>query len=253
MDSILDQSFSDWEILLIDDGSSDGSDKLCDKYALSPLNIQAFHQKNGGISVARNVGLSHARGEYITFIDADDILLDRDYLLLLHDAVVEQQSEMSMCGIAVFSDGEAPPLPSGNKKVMRILSGEEAFYPNAFPPNFYLDASPGKLFRQTLFKSLRYPVGRNMEDSYVMHHILYPCKKIALIDSNMYGYRVHDSSIFHATSAKDLSQDLVYGLQDRIQYFESLGRLDLAHFAEQKLLHAIMNQDILNKMKNEKR
>ena len=72
VDSILSQTFQDWELLLIDDGSTDRSGKLCDEYALKDQRIKVFHKKNGGVSSARNIGLDHAKGEWITFIDSDD-------------------------------------------------------------------------------------------------------------------------------------------------------------------------------------
>lgn len=72
LDSILNQTFSDWELLLIDDGSTDRSTELCDQYASKDQRIKVFHKKNGGVSSARNIGLSHAKGEWITFVDSDD-------------------------------------------------------------------------------------------------------------------------------------------------------------------------------------
>ena len=84
IDSVLEQSFSDFELLLIDDGSTDGSDKLCDAYAEKDCRIHVFHKKNGGASSARNVGLDNAKGEWVTFIDSDDYVLD-NYLSIGFD------------------------------------------------------------------------------------------------------------------------------------------------------------------------
>lgn len=241
LNSVLEQSFTDWEMILIDDGSTDGSGELCDQYATFSNRICVIHHKNAGLSVARNMGLDHASGEYIAMIDSDDILLDSDYLSLLYNAALINQAEIVMCGHTNFFDTDMVPEPYGTRKTTRVLSGDEAFYPNIFPSHFHIDVSHGKLFHHELFREIRYPEGRNMEDSFIMHRLAYPCKKIVLIDAIMYGHRNHDSSVFHSTPVDSLTQDLILGMQGRIIYFESLGRNDLAHYSEQKLLRWLKN------------
>lgn len=248
IDSVLKQSFDDWELILVDDGSTDGSEQLCDDYASSSDKIRVVHQKNGGISAGRNTGLDIARGEFIAMIDADDILLDCDYLSLMYYSAIDEQAEISMCKHNNFYDENNLPDPSGSRKVAMTIRGEDAFFNGIFPRNYYIDVSHGKLFRRSLFKDARYPIGRNMEDSSIMHRLVFPCKKIVLVDATMYGHRVHSASVFHSNSSRSLAQDLIYGLQERIQFFESMGRHDLAHHSEQKLLHFIMNQDNLKRI-----
>ena len=253
LDSIFEQSFTDWELLLIDDGSTDGSGKLCDEYASSSKKIRVFHQENGGISAGRNTGLDHMRGEYIAFVDSDDVLISRDYLKLLYEAVVDEKAEMSVCRATNFTDGKEPPVAQGTGEVLMSLSGEDAFKKDYFSPGYGIEVSHGRLFLHDLFKDVRYPVGRNMEDFSIMHQVVFPCKKIVLVDKLMYGHRVHADSVFQGTPYAYLAQDIVYGLQDRIKYFESIGRLDLAHNSEQKMLHFIMNQKVIQKLRDKKR
>lgn len=92
VDSILQQTFTDWELLLIDDGSTDRSGEICDQYAAKDKRIEIFHKENGGVSSARNVGLDHAKGEWITFVDADDWIvkdcLNLDYSLFQEDLII---------------------------------------------------------------------------------------------------------------------------------------------------------------------
>ena len=94
VESILKQSYQNLEIILVDDGSTDGSPALCDEYASRDARIVVIHQENGGISQAQNTGLNHAHGEYIAFADNDDIL-DRRNLEILYDALIETDSDMS--------------------------------------------------------------------------------------------------------------------------------------------------------------
>lgn len=91
IDSILNQTFQDWELLLINDGSIDQSGKLCDQYAVTDQRIKVFHKENEGVSVARNLGIKESTGEYITFIDADDEVV-KDYLAILYENI--QQSDI---------------------------------------------------------------------------------------------------------------------------------------------------------------
>ena len=253
LDNILRQSFTDWELLLVDDGSTDGSGELCVEYASSSEKIHDFHQKNAGISAARNTGLNHMRGEYVAMVDSDDILLDRDYLLLLYNAAVQTRAEVSMCGHINFPCEGPLPAASGSGSVLFTLCGEDAFVESVFPNHFFLDASHGKLFHRRLFRDVRYPVGRNMEDYSIMHKIFFPCKRVAVVDRIMYGHRMHSSSVIHSTPPVSLSQDFVFGLQERIDYFNSLGRPDLAYLSEQKLLRGIMNQKVLRALNNKKK
>lgn len=252
LDSVYGQSFTDWEVILVDDGSTDGGEKLCDEYASSSARVSVYHQKHAGLSAARNTGLDHRSGEYIAMLDADDILLDPDYLLLLYEAAIDNNAEISMCGHVHFFDGAPLPEVSGTRAVQAVIRGQDAFNRNVFSRSFHLDVSHGKLFHHRRFRGIRYPVGRNMEDSFVMHHLVFPCERVAVVDLIMYAHRVHAASIMNSVSNRSLSQDLVYGLQDRIRYFESIGRHDLAQIAEQKLLQGIMNQHILNEIRNRK-
>lgn len=96
IDSILAQAFIDFELLLVDDGSTDGSGRICDEYANKDARIQVFHKKNGGVSSARNIGLEHAQGEWITFVDSDD-WLDLKYCQILWEEVQDVDCFFSRC------------------------------------------------------------------------------------------------------------------------------------------------------------
>lgn len=101
LDSIINQTYDDWELILVDDGSTDDSGKICDRYADGFGNISVFHKENGGVSSARNIGLEKALGEYVCFVDGDDWLAS--YMIeYLVRAIEENQSDMSMCFIKLM-------------------------------------------------------------------------------------------------------------------------------------------------------
>ena len=100
IDSILTQTYTDFELLLIDDGSKDSSGTICDEYAAKDVRVRVFHKENGGVSSARNMGLDNARGEWITFVDSDD-WIDDNYLEALYGACIVSGSDIVFCGFRV--------------------------------------------------------------------------------------------------------------------------------------------------------
>lgn len=117
IESILVQTYTDWEIILVDDGSNDGSSRICDEYAMNYDNIVAFHQSNGGVSVARNTGLQHSSGNYICFVDCDDWISSCMFEYLMK-AIIEDESDMAMCRIQItdcYFDDEIIPYSNIKK------------------------------------------------------------------------------------------------------------------------------------------
>lgn len=111
LESILQQSFTDYEMILVDDGSDDGSPQLCDEYARKDARIRVIHKENGGLSDARNAGIREARGEYITFVDSDDTMVDNTLENLIQEI---QQHPMSTFWSTVFQRDTATGRDSQN-------------------------------------------------------------------------------------------------------------------------------------------
>ena len=105
--SLLAQTFSDIEVILVDDGSPDGCGAICDAYAKSDSRVCVIHQKNGGLSCARNTGIAHARGEYLCFVDSDDYVAP-DYCETLYAMLKDSDCDFSVCGVCRFQDGVQP-------------------------------------------------------------------------------------------------------------------------------------------------
>ena len=148
LDSILSQSFADYEVLLIDDGSSDESGRICDEYAQKDSRILVFHKENGGVSSARNRGIDNARGEYIVFVDSDDLVTD-GYLKHL----MESDADMVVTGLCKFGERNETIVPTG-----RVDYGIEELpiHWNTPPDMNYLYCYPvAKRFRSSILRENR--------------------------------------------------------------------------------------------------
>lgn len=182
VDSILAQTYSHWELILVDDGSPDACGVICDAYARKDNRIRVVHQKNAGVSEARNRGLALSRGEYLYFADADDYLASDCFDAMLH-FMEEKQADLVMSGYNRHEyDGtvskESQWGDSGDEKIIR----EDILLDRL--PNFLC----GKLYRRNLWDGIVLPRGERMEDMYVMPEIFYRAKKPYLMGKPLYYY-----------------------------------------------------------------
>lgn len=183
VDSIRNQTFSEWELILVDDGSSDGSGEICDEYAGLDSRIQVLHRKNQGVSASRNAGLDIASGEYIYFLDSDDYLPEQAlHTLYSHmtegnaDLVVAGHSRVEADGYIHCDSGNWPDLKTTEEIQRAILQNRL--------PNFVW----GKLYRKKLWEEIRMPEGQVMEDLYVCPSVFMKAKRIILDKTPLYFY-----------------------------------------------------------------
>lgn len=207
IDSVLSQSDSDWELILVDDGSADSTRAICERAAESDSRIKAIHRKNGGPSAARNTGLEHARGEYVTFLDADDILAS-DFLEILTDAVRKTDADFA-CAPFVFFKEPNPEFNRHDPKDIRVFQyqardmTEHALYQTSLPDcNITIDHSAwGKLYKRDLFREVRFKPGIWFEDLEIFFRLWQRCSIIAVVPVPLMGYRQHSSSFIHTFTA----------------------------------------------------
>lgn len=162
LESILQQSFTDYEMILVDDGSGDGCPQLCDEYARKNARIRVIHKENGGLSDARNAGIREARGEYITFVDSDDEMVDNSLENLIQE--IQQHPHVDILEYCVSER-------YGNRKRQSELTFTPAEYQN---PMDYWFAEKGyhhtyawnKIYRRNLFDEVEFPKGRTFEDAW---------------------------------------------------------------------------------------
>ena len=200
LDSILNQIYTEWEAILIDDCSPDKSGEICDEYAKKDARFKVIHcEKNGGASVARNRGLEVATGDYITFIDSDDYVTEK-YLRTLVKDLENNDADISQCGFYHVVNGEIEEnvkLIGATVYPVDVYTGEEAFghcYGDGDPSifNFLLW---NKLFKKELLDGIRFKEGLRCEDAIFISETLLKAKKISRSDKRRYYYCRHDDSV----------------------------------------------------------
>lgn len=204
VDSILKQRYKNLEIILIDDGSTDNSGGICDEYAKRDKRIVVFHQKNSGIAAVRNLGISKANGDYVSFIDGDDYV-DDDYIQSLYNALSGDNSDIAICGHIIIYPSKKY-IKKSDKKL--ILTAEEAVREVLYDK--YLDLSPwGKLYAKELFRGIKYPSGMLFEDSAVTPLILAKATRVSVIPKAHYYYVKQESHSITNASFNSKKLDLI--------------------------------------------
>ncbi len=221
MDSVLAQTYENMEIILVDDGSDDGCPAICDAYAEQDGRVRVIHQKNAGLSGARNTGIEAAKGSYLAFVDSDDYLAS-DFLARLYEACVKTGSDMSVCRWE-YVKGEA--IPEKGSGETRIFTGRQMLANLYIPDGAYFVVAWNKLYKRELFETIRYPLGRIHEDEATTYRIYHQVKQAAYVDASLYGYFVTPSSITRGFNPKRL--DWVKAGVERLDFLEQNGYLEL--------------------------
>ena len=217
--SILNQQFSEpFEVLLVDDGATDGCDVLCDELAAQDRRIRVFHQENQGLSGARNTGIDAARGRYYAFVDADDVV-HPGYLQALYDACETHDAYMAICAVEdVNEDGTSQDPPEYTLPAETgVFVGKDLLNRFYAPNGTYYTVAWNTLYRAEVWKLLPYPEGRLHEDDFVAHRLFWRCDKVVCLDAPLYNYRLRKGSICR-TEMKPGAFDAVDGLADRYRF-----------------------------------
>ena len=236
IDSILAQTYQDFELILVDDGSPDNCGVICDEYAAKDSRIRVVHQQNGGLSAARNAGLDIARGEYVTFVDSDD-KIPKNYLAILYGMIIDNDAQVSTCHMMFCRERD-----SLNSEV--IVSGEYDVYAGQdacvqpYTGGLVEIAACGKLFARELWNNLRFPVGRIHEDQAVIPIVLYNAKKVIATQDKLYYYRIVDSSIMHKPFSLKRYDD-IWAVDKCIDYFAAKNEQDIVYLARKHRKHLL--------------
>ena len=207
--SILNQTYTDFELILVDDGSTDKSGEMCDEYAKLDRRIVVVHKENGGPSEARNVAALKAKGEYITFVDSDDYV-DTSYLLKLYSAMMIGCADI--CAVLMITVNETETverIQNVNIGANRVkhLTGRDALLNVLYQKD--LDTTPcGMLFRRSIVIGNPFPIGRYHEDDFTMYKYFESAQKVIIDESIGYYYVQHKSSIMHKKTKKIMMDEI---------------------------------------------
>lgn len=247
IDSILQQSYKNLEIILVDDGSPDNCGLICDDYAKKDDRIVVIHKENGGLSDARNAGLDICKGDYIAFVDSDDVISEK-FIEVLYQNI--GNADLAFCDLFYFDDGEIfTDQVKNDTPSVKLLDGQYLLG----HINTFTDKGPlvvvawNKLYKKEIWQNLRYPIGRIHEDEFVIHYILDRCKKVSFINRPMYFYRQRNTSIMNmGQKSKKSIIDRFEAIDDRINFFENKQFYDLAKATYQIKRSLFLNKDIDN-------
>ena len=227
LDSILDQTYRNWELILVNDGSTDSSGLICQEYAEKDARIRYYEKENGGLSDARNYGIEQAQGEYLTFVDSDDFL-DASHLNVLYNALVNNDVDISIANYTNYQTSTATfYLHTFGDYYEKIYTSEELIDDLSFLERNDLSFSTiwGSLYKKSVFSFLRFPKGVIGEDVALIYKMYTQVDKIVYVHKDTYIYRENDSGI---------SKSKIYPLVTA----------QLNHVAERLALLAIMGYDV---------
>ncbi|NFH70319.1 glycosyltransferase [Clostridium botulinum] len=197
--SVINQTYNNLEIIIVDDGSTDGSSLLCDKYSEYDSRIVVIHKENGGLSDARNEGLKIAMGKYIAFLDSDD-WIDLDYYEVLYNKMINTDSQIVIVGFLYVKDNKfikptfyLEDKLFTSKEAIRELGKDELLTSHAW----------NKLFKKEVLADIQFPKGKTYEDIFIMHKIFQNAEKIAVISDFKNYYFLNKESISNTPSLKN--------------------------------------------------
>ena len=253
VNSVLRQTFKDFEIILVDDGSTDGSAKKCDEYAKVNNNIQVIHKKNGGLSDARNHGIRVAKGDYIAFIDSDDWVNER-FLEEMYTNINEYDADISVVNFSmVYSNGK-----------QNITDCKEGSFSGQDTLNMYfngfmmicLEVAWNKLYKRSLFEDIRYPVGKLNEDAFTTYKLIDKSVRVYISKEVLYYYFQRPGSITHAKFSRSCL-DKYDAFVERSRYFKEKNMHNLFKQNERERFNCIkeLTAKVINSdwNRNEKR
>jgi glycosyltransferase involved in cell wall biosynthesis len=206
VDSILAQTFSDFELILVDDGSPDNCGSICDAYAEKDKRVKVIHKNNEGISTARNAGLDLAKGDYIGFVDSDD-WIESDMYELLYNMCISNDCEIASCTSKIYYSDKT--VITGTHS-LKILDKSEAMRV-VIEGSLYDEVVWTKLFKRSLLDGVRFPVGRVYEDTAFTYRVIHRSQRVCCIGEPKYNYvKRNGSTMDSATKNMRIDAILIY-------------------------------------------
>ncbi len=216
LNSLLNQNYSNYEIIVVDDGSTDYSGKICDDFANKYSIITVVHKKNGGLSSARNKGLEIAKGSLISFVDSDDYV-SNNFLSELYKNMMLYKSNISICSMYYCFKNKNIKRISSNS--LSLMDFEQAFI-EMNRGNYFDMAVWNKLFKKNLFDNIKFPVGKKSEDYYVMYLLFEKAQIISYVPKHLYYYVQRENSI---SKSKNINYDHLYAAKQQLDYIKERG------------------------------
>lgn len=235
--SVTAQTFTDWELILVDDGSTDDSGRRCDEAAASDSRIRVIHKPNGGLSDARNAGIDEAGGEWIVFLDADDRLDPRALELMTAEAA-STRAEVVCADFYASADALAAPADMAKAYSRETVTGREAVRRMLYQSGGPSSSMCGRLYARALWRNLRFRKGTWYEDLDIFYRLMLRSRGVALMPGRLYLYRVHPGSFTQQWSPRRMD---VLDVCDRMVDYLGRHYPELAPAARERRMSAAFN------------
>ncbi len=232
VDSVINQTYKNLEIILVDDGSTDNSSKICDEYAKLDKRIKSIHQQNQGAAEARNNGLKVSKGKYIAFIDSDDYV-SNDFIYSLYNNLIKNKADISACGYCEYYNNGKINYKNFRNIKRKYNKMEALIFLNVLG---YFDVGPwNKLYKKELFDKYKFPKNKIAEDWRIMFKIIDQIDYLYYDSAEKYFYRYREGSV---TRTKKIKYDGIEAAEETIQYFKSKNYTGILKYAYTSLLFA---------------
>ena len=213
VDSILNQTFRDFELILVDDGSPDNCGAICDEYAKKDNRVKVIHKENGGLSDARNWGIDVAQCEIIGFVDSDDYI-DKDMYSDMISYLEENKCDIVCCDLCSVR---------GEKKKFRLSYSEHKIFLGKDAVNEILNvkldnSAPSKIFKRNVIGEIRFPIGRVYEDVATTYKFVFNAEKVGYIPNPYYYYLKREGSIISSSFNEKSRYDCFLGYKERLEF-----------------------------------
>lgn len=221
LQSALSQTYPNIEVILVNDGSTDGSGEICDRYANQDGRVRVVHQDNRGASAAKNRAIEVAEGDWVTILDSDDVLVKPDMLQILYDNARAHQADLAIGNYFEYdqTDGHFYYRNLDQDFVVETVTSQEAIDRQANWGHLNTSAfviTAGKLIRRRLFDGIEFPEGHMFDDEFVTHKLYMKAKGIVLVNGNYYLYRRGHTSVMNSGYSLKRVQDILYVFQEKL-------------------------------------
>ncbi len=238
VDSILSQTYKNTQIILVDDGSPDNCPQICDEYAAKDSRIKVIHQKNGGVSAARNAGLRNAQGKFIAFVDPDDYVSD-DFLQFMYGLICKYNADIASCGaLEVYPSGKTAPQCADTD--VHVMDRRQALERMCYNDGFYITLWD-KLFKAELFDGIEFTEGKLYEDTGTTYKLVDRADRIVSCCQIKYYYVISPSSSSITTISFSRKKLDYVEMADQMAEYIITRYPDLAPAAQRKQLHACLS------------
>lgn len=213
IESIINQTYKNLEIILVDDGSTDQCPHMCNLWAERDSRIKVIHKDNGGLSDARNAGLEVATGEYLAFVDSDD-WIEKRYVEFLYNAIIQTDADMSACQVRSVLENEEVFTVEEQQLQIETFTTEEALY-SLINGCVFRAVAWNKLYKRAFIIDEKFKVGKLHEDEFFTYRIIDKCSLLAWVDTPLYNYRQRSGSIMDTYSIRHL--DVLEAILGRLE------------------------------------